>query len=83
MEAVGSEKSQRNKIEQILSFPLKFLSTLVKSCQQESKQKLAEHNDAELENVPYHWLKSLILIYLNFPPWTVQLWKPINYPELL
>ena len=43
MEAVGSEKSQRNKIEQILSFPLKFLSTLVKSCQQESKQKLAEH----------------------------------------
>lgn len=54
-----------------------------KSLENEAKQKLAEHNDAELENVPYHWLKSLILIYLNFPPWTVQLWKPINYPELL
>lgn len=38
-----------------------------KSLENEAKQKLAEHNDAGLENVPYHWLKSLIPIYLNFP----------------
>lgn len=51
-----------------------------KSLENEAKHKLAEPNDAELDNVPYHWLKSLVLMYLNFP--LVQLWKPINYPEL-
>lgn len=38
-----------------------------KLLENEAKQKLAEPNDAGLDNVPYHWLKSLILMYLNFP----------------